>query len=223
MSVRDELRLVLRELSEQRPMPLRQHPGLDGEHNLLPPFHIELAAWAEETAAQLHRQFGDDVELTVGMLPYPPGRTPSRPRPDAPPAEQPPLLDPAEVTVTLDGPAVVPSGHQLLHGLLLVNQAGAELEIATNGQLSAGVLDPVTGERVGGFAGAQAMPLIIFRAPPGQTVRIPLLIGTTSSLPRLGYAIPPGEWQMQARVTLGPDPREALVRLTPPLPLTVTA
>jgi hypothetical protein len=221
MGTRDELRLVLRELSERQPQPLPSSPGLDGEHNMLPPFRIELAAWAVESAAELHRQFGDDVELTVGQLPYPPGRPSSRPRSPRSPSDPPPLLDPGEVTVTLDGPAVVRSGHELRHGLLLLNHAGAELEVATNGGLTAGVLDPATGERVGGFAGWQTAPLIIFRAAPGETVRIPLLVGTTSSVPQLGYAIPPGDWLLEARVTLGPHPRESPVRRTPPLPLTI--
>ena len=53
-------------------------------------------------------------------------------------------------------------------------------------------------------------------------MRIPLLIGTASFAPRLGYSIPPGGWRLEASVTLGPDPREALVRRTPLLPLTIT-
>jgi hypothetical protein len=75
---------------------------------------------------------------------------------------------------------------------------------------------------VGGFAGFQALPLVIFRVAPGQTERIPLLIGTASSAPRLGYAIPPGAWGIQATLTLGPNPRDAPRRRTPVLPLTIT-
>jgi len=93
----------------------------------------------------------------------------------------------------LAGPAVVSSGHTLWHGLLLRNLTGRELQIATNGQVTAIVVDPHTGEVVGGFAGFQNRPLIIFRVAPGQTEQIPLLIGTASSTPRLGYAIPPGD------------------------------
>jgi hypothetical protein len=37
------------------------------------------------------------------------------------------------------------------------------------------VVDPRTGEKVGGFAGAQTLPLIIFRIGPDQSERIPLL------------------------------------------------
>jgi hypothetical protein len=179
-----------------------------------------LAPWAVTTAEELHRQFGDDVELTVGALPYPPGARP-RPRPATTPL--PDLLDSREVTVELDGPAVVRSGHTLRHSLLVRNLSGRELQIATNGQVTAAVADPQTGEVVGGFSGAQALPLVIFRVAAGATEPIPLLIDTASYTPRLGYVVPAGEWGIQATLTLGPHPRDSPRRRTPILPLTITA
>ncbi len=80
-----------------------------------------------------------------------------------------------------------------------------------------------TGQMVGGFAGAQQQPLIIFRIPPGRTQRVPLLTGTASFTPRLGYAVPAGHWGIQATLTLEPDPRGSPRRRTPVLPLTITA
>ena len=109
-----------------------------------------MAPWAVATAEELHRQFGDDVELRVGALPYPPGPEP-RPRPVTTPL--PDLLDSREITVELDGPAVVRSGHTLRHSLLVRNLSGRDLQIATNGQVTAVVVDPQTGEVVGGFSG----------------------------------------------------------------------
>ena len=122
----------------------------------------------------------------------------------------------------LDGPAVVRSGATLLHHLTVRNLTGSELQIATNGQVTAAVVDPHTGEVVGGYSGAQSMPLKVFRAAPGGSTRIPLLIGTASVTPRLGYVVPAGEWGIQATLTLGPDPRSPR-RRTPILPLTVIA
>jgi hypothetical protein len=133
------------------------------------------------------------------------------------------VLDPDEIAAELDGPAVVGSGHTLRHGLLLRNRTGGELQIATNGQVTATVVDPHTGAVVGGFAGFQHLPLVIFRVAPGQTGRVPLLIGTASFTPRLGYVIPPGDWGIQATLTLGPHPRDSPRRRTPVLPLTITA
>ena len=152
MTVWDELKVVLVRLREQEPGALMMYPTLELDPGMVPPvppFGIGLAPWAAATAAELRRQFGDDVELTVGALPYPPG-----PEPRARPATTPPsgLLDSREITAELDGPAVVRSGHSLRHGLLVGNLSGRELQIATNGQVTAVVVDPQTCEVVGGFA-----------------------------------------------------------------------
>lgn len=220
MTVWDELKLVLARLLDQQPGILMQYPMPEVDEGRQPPFTIHLAAWAAATAEELHRQFADNVELTVGALPYPPGRQQQRP-----PAtrELPELLSPQEITAELDGPAVISSGHTLRHGLLLGNLTGHELQIATNGQVTATVVDPQTGEAVGGFAGAQFLPLIIFRIAPAENGRVPLLIGTASLTPRLGYTVPAGSWGIQATLTLGPDPRDSPRRRTPVPPLTITA
>lgn len=220
MTVWDELKPVLVRLRDQQPGTLMQYPMPEVDEARQPPFTIGLAPWAVTTAEELHRQFGDNVDLTVGALPYPPGRQLQRP----PATGQPPdLLDPQEIVAELDGPAVVSSGQTLRHGLLLRNLSGRELQIATNGQVTADVVDPQTGEVVGGFSDAQRLPLIIFRVAPGETGRVPLLIGTASFTPRLGYSVPAADWGIQATLTLGPDLRSSPRRRTPVLPLTITA
>ncbi len=152
MAVWDELKVVLARLRDQQPGTLMQYPTPDVVEGRQPPFTIRLAPWATAAAEELHQQFGDNIELTVGALPYPPGRQPPRPAVTGPPAD---LLDPHEIAAELAGPAVVSSGHTLRHGLLLRNLTGRELQIATNGQVTAAVVDPHTGEVVGGFAGWQ--------------------------------------------------------------------
>jgi hypothetical protein len=220
VSVWDDLKVVLTQLRDQQPGTLTQFPMPEVDQGRQPPFTIHLAPWAAATAEQLHQRFGDEVELTVGALPYPPHGQPCRP----PATGQPPeLLDPQQVVAELDGPATVRSGRTLRHGLLLRNLASAELQIATNGQVTAAVVDPQTGEVVGGFSGAQTLPLVVFRVAPGQTERIPLLIATASFTPRLGYTVPAGQWGIQATLTLGSDPRDSPCRRTPVLPLTITA
>ena len=138
-----------------------QHPMPEVDQSRQPPFTIHLAPWAVTTAEDLHSQFGDTVDLTVGALPYPPGR----------------------------------QRHYL----------------------------PGTGQTAGGFAGAQGMPLIITRIAPGQAERIPLLVGTASFSPRLGYAVPAGERGIRATLTVGPDPTSSPRRRTPVMPLTITS
>jgi len=222
----DELKPVLARLRDQQPGLLASYPSLGPDLVVrTPPIRIRLTPWAAAAAEELHRQFGDDVELTVGFLPYPPGR-PGRPRqqraPAHAPAEPPALLDGREVMVALDGPATVSSGHTLHHRLTVHNLTGSELQIATNGGVTAVVVDPQTGEAVGGFSGLQTLPLKVFQAIPDGSVRIPLLIGTASSRPQLGYTVPPGEWGIQVTLTLGPDPRSSPRRRTPILPVTIT-
>ena len=69
-----------------------------------------------------------------------------------------PLLAPDQAGAELDGPAVVRSGHTLHHGLLVRDRSGAGLAIATNGRVTAVVVDPATDEVVGGFAGLPDAP-----------------------------------------------------------------
>src|SRR5271165_5681493 len=121
------------------------------------------------------------------------------------------------------GPAVVRFRQTLRHGLLVRNRTDGELQIATNGHVTAWIVDPQTGEEVGGFSGWQTLPLVTFRIGPGGTERIPLLIGTASFTVRLGYAVPPGNWGLQATLDLAQDPGERVSRRIPVLPLTITA
>jgi hypothetical protein len=226
MAVWQELRIALAGLIQERPGAVTLYPDLDGDGGP-PPYQVGLAPWAEVPARRLHERFGDLVGLMVGALPYPPGRAPRWPPPwpaEGPAGEPAALLDPAQAEAELDGPAVVSSGHTLRHGLLLRNHTPAELAIATNGQVTAVVVDPRSGEVVGGYSGFQNRPLITFRVPPGETERIPLLIGTASFTERLGYAVPPGSWAIQVplRLVSGPDPWDQVPRRTRLLPLTVT-
>ena len=216
----DELRVILTRLRNERPGDLLGFPDPSHREGQPPPYQITLAPTAVTVAEDLHARFGDSVELTVGALPYPPGRPPRWPHVTERPAE---LLSPQQATAELDGPAVVRSGHTLRHGLLLRNHSGDHLKIPTNGQLTTAVVDPATGEVVGGFAGAQALPLITYRVAPGQTERIPLLTGTASFTPRLGYTVPPGSWGIQATLILGRGSHDSPHRRTPVLPLTITA
>jgi hypothetical protein len=219
----DELRVILARLGAQQPSPLLQWPDPRDEQGQPPPFRIKLVPTASEVAEDLRQRFGDSVVLTVGHLPYPPARQPDRPPDTLTGQLTDELLDPRQARTELDGPATVQSGQTLRHGLLVGNLTGQELAIATNGQVTAVVVDPETGQPVGGFAGAQRLPGVVFRIPPGATERIPLLIGTASFRPDLGYTVPPGSWGIQIPIYLqrGPYARER--RLTPVLPLTITA
>jgi hypothetical protein len=132
------------------------------------------------------------------------------------------LLDPDEAEAELDGPATVASGLDLHHALLVRNLSGGDLVIVTNGQVTAVIVDPATGEEVGSSAGAQTLPGVYFRVIPGAVERIPLLIGTACIRPDLGYTVPPGPWGIVVPLVLQWEARQREARRTPILPLTVT-
>lgn len=77
---------------------------------------------------------------------------------------------------------------------------------------------PGSGEVVGGYSGPVLAMLQTFTVAPGVTERIPLLVATDSFVPDLGYAIPPGQWGLQAIL----DPAAGHAVRTAALPLTVT-
>ena len=206
-----DLKLVLTELRDDPSQPLQAYPDPRGDRDRHPPFDIHLQPWATEVASRLHERFGDGVRLTVGALSYPdPATGPLPPRR--------PLPEVADVAVALAEPLSVPSGHTARTTVVMTNTGTAGLAIHTGGQLVGLILDPKTRAVVGGYAGAMHAPLIIFQAGSGETVEVPLLVGTASFVPELGYAVPPGEWAVAADLDLG----GGRVMRTPGLSFTVT-
>lgn len=214
MTTWDDLKLVLAQLSGADPLPLTSWPDPDRDDGLQPPFAIELEPWATDVAHDLHARFGDDVQLRVGALYYPDRTMPVTP-PQGPEA---PELDPEELDVALDGPLSVRSGGMAHHGLMVRNLGHRDVVIGTTGELIADVVDPATGKVVGGYPGAVRLMLQTFTVPPATVRRIPLLVATASLVPDLGYAVPPGEWSVQATL----DPAAGRAVRTPKLPMTVT-
>ncbi len=208
----EELRHELIRLRETRRDVLMGHPMPTLGYRR-PPVEIRLAPYATDVAAALHERFGEFVALRVGVLPYPLQLNESRLR-----SEQPrPTINPAEIHVELDGPLNVSSGHAAKHGLNVTNNGDGELVVNTNGHLTAHIIDPTSGQIVGSYTGGQHAILIRFPIPPDNTVRIPLLVGTASFDPKLGYAIPPGSWALRCTLKLA-DGRSLN---TPPLAFTV--
>jgi len=181
--------------------------------------NIMLRADQEPLAAELRQRFGDMVDIRLGFLTFPrrgfefPGG-----RRRLMSASSPlPILDPDRATVAVPEGLEVASGADLLTELYVHNVGPEELVILTGGQVMARVIDPTTGDAVGGFTGAQAAMLVSFRIAPGDRFSIPLLVGTGSTNPELGYAVPPGSWSIE--VPLSFENGEAV--RTPPFPLTV--
>ncbi|HEX3782287.1 MAG TPA: hypothetical protein VHX38_21700 [Pseudonocardiaceae bacterium] len=215
MTTWDELKVILLRLRDLEPHPLLSFPDPRVDRDRHPPFAIRLAAWAEDLARDLHERFADDVRLTVGVLGYP-RHTPTESRPVEPTEE----LSPEEFHVELAESVVVRSGHNAHQHLLITNLSQVRFGLSTNGHLTASVVDPASGNVVAGFAGAQTLAMVHMMLPPGKTQRIPLIIGTASHSPELGYAVPAGEWAARAVLKVGGDGRVRRLH-TPLLPITV--
>jgi hypothetical protein len=181
--------------------------------------NVRLRADGARVAARLRERYGDAVDLTVGFLHFPectyPGSSESLLTAQRPPT---PLL-PGDLRVAVEEPLEVRSGANLHSTMQMFNSGDQDAVAHTNGQITAPVVDPGTNEVAGGYSGAQTLPLIRFCARAGGSVEIPLLIGTASTLPRLGYAVPPGRWAIE--ITLGLGDRGAF--RAPPIPLEVVA
>jgi hypothetical protein len=117
------------------------------------------------------------------------------------------------MSIALETPVVIGTGHTTTHGLLLTNLSDRDIAVH-QGQLDRDhhrrhrrddrrvrrIPDPPAGD---------------LHCPP---VRIPVLIGTASFTSELGYAIPPGVWHLTAPMDFA-DGRHLL---TPALELTIT-
>jgi hypothetical protein len=178
---------------------------------------LRVQLWADQAdrAEEICRRFGEAVMVTIGMFPYPDrfARTDQQPNPalDEPPPQRLAAL-PEKVRIELTQDLVIRSGAHLRTMIRVHNESAVDLAANTNGQINGAVVHPDTGQRVGCYEGAQSMPLVRFDVPPGSTGDIPLLIGTASTKPELGWAVPPGPWAV--RLVLSHD-GEAAVRLLP--------
>jgi hypothetical protein len=166
--------------------------------------NVRLRADGEHFAALLQERYGDAVDLTVGFLHFPECAVPRALAPlFAKQARPRPLPLPDELQVVVNEVLEVKSGATLRSTIRLSNDGDIEVVAQTNGYLTAPVVDPKTNETVGGYSGAQTTSLVGFRAPAGGSVEIPLLVGTASTAPRLGYAVPPGRWAIAITLGLG--------------------
>jgi hypothetical protein len=213
----ERLRQDLRRLQDDSPRPLQTWPSTEQNYRR-PPADIGLAPHAEAIAAELHARYGGFVSLTVGALPYPLRAVPPI-RALAQLVRE--TASPTDIHFALDGPLAVRSGDTVHHALLLTNLTDDVIGVGSNGHLTATIVDDL-GAIMGGYSGVQRGPLIYFTARPQQSIRIPLLVGTASYRPELGFTIPPGRWHLTAPIDLRHSRERGSELVTPPLEFTVT-
>jgi hypothetical protein len=119
-----------------------------------------LAADQEELAASLLAQYGDAVELKVGNFPFPMRQQQTSPggRPRAYAHSDISLLSTEGLDVALSDDFVVESGRTGKGSLEFTNRGVNDMTLNTSGAITGRVVDPHTGEVVGGYVGAQQRP-----------------------------------------------------------------
>ncbi|HEU5043505.1 MAG TPA: hypothetical protein VFT75_05165 [Nocardioidaceae bacterium] len=207
-----ELRVDLRRISEETPDALLGYPDPSSDRPETGTFAIHLASWASDIAATLHEKYGETVDLEVGAIRFP-GRDfdagPLRTLPETP-------ADSLGLSVEAITPLSVRSGRSAISRVRVVNHSQEKKVLSTNGQLQSAVVDDA-GAVVGRYVGAQNLPFVGFAVEAGSGTEVPVLVGTDSVVPRLGYAVPPGPWHLV--VLLDVDGERTA---SAPVPLTVT-
>jgi len=185
----ESLRVDLRRLREESPGALRVFPVPDRARRE-PPFYIELAAWATDIAAMLNAKYGRLVDLRVGAMTFPARQlwvTDHALQLHGAPAES------AGLYVEPLSPLTVETGRFTKEDVLVANRAAHTQVLATGGDLQSAVTDS-SGSVVGRYVGPHTAKRVEFWIEPHQSRPVPVLIGTASMVPDLGYAVPPGQW-----------------------------
>jgi hypothetical protein len=179
-------------LLAEAPGAFRFGPDPDSERRSETRIRIGLAAWATDIAAEMHATYGDFVDLHVGAM-----RFPTREllvnvhalQLRGEPAGE------AGFEVEALAPLVVRTGHDARRDVLVTNRTARAEVLITNGELSAEVVDG-SGGVVGLFPGPHTLARVGFEVGPHESRPVPLMVGTASVVPELGYAVPPGEWRL---------------------------
>jgi hypothetical protein len=206
------LRVDLRRLREESPGALVVWPSPDSERRE-PPIRIQLAAWATEIAAMLNAKYGSLLELQVGAMTFPARQlwlSEDLPQLRGAPAE------PAGLEVEALSPLSVRTGRYTHEDVLVTNRTAHEQVLLTNGALTSAVTDS-SGSIVGLYVGPLNARRVGFAVESHQSRPVPVLIGTASMVPDLGYAVPPGHWRLV--IALQTDSGHML---STPLDITIT-
>jgi hypothetical protein len=222
---REELNEELRRLWEVSPPVLQGSPSPDSVRSSRERCEIELAAHGVDVAADLHARYGKLVELRVGMLDFPNPRPPRSQKEHSPAGRTAASTHGLRVALPEGQPPIrIPSGFSTTVLVEVSNDSAEDCHLHTNRVLQTAVVD-AEGTIIGCFAGMQQMPLKIYAVRPQETVRIPALVGTASLRPELGWAVPPGPWELIVNLTLGGDlqaiRRKRIELWSAPLPLVV--
>jgi hypothetical protein len=185
---------------------------------------VGLRANGEGMARQIVEEYGDAVHVTVGLLSYP-DRTRADGLTTCGPANGTLALDsPLRGTLVLE-PISVSSGADFDAKVRVVNVGVGDFAFESGSPATALVFAPGGSEPVGTFTGGIGGVGLSRVLGPRDSVDIDVLGGTASCDPALGYALPPGQYEVRAIVDVltmhDNAPTEIEYILSDPAPLTI--
>jgi hypothetical protein len=170
---------------------------------------VHIPAYDAELARTLYLRYGPRLQVQLGAMPFP-----------DPTAEGWPDC-PASIDVRGDtrglvyelklNEASVPSGREFTGGLSIGNPDSTESHLMSDMTLRARVYEPDGTEPVATFTGLLPDPGRQTIVEPGETEHLDVVGTTASCAPALGYALPPGTYDVRVNLEYGPDPAAELL------------
>ena len=161
---------------------------------------VGLRARAECLARQIVTAYGPKVEVTVGLLPFPPQ---AQTRRTCHIGEWPHGFVPGLRTV-LEVPAQVQRG-EFFKGSVHFSVAGpGAITVETSSNFTVYLFQPEGEAPIGTGEGGSMGTGLSFRLVPGQDQKVDAFGGTASCDPALGYALPSGQYRARALIDIAP-------------------
>lgn len=173
------------------------------------PVTIRLSPQYGEAADLLHAHHGKDVQIEVGLLPFPPDPRASA---GAWRSDLPDFTDAIEAE-QLDR-IVVQQGQTVQVPVRLRNLTDRNIVIRSSGSIDSFISWPRSKQAVGASHLAQRTPLVRSRLPTDRPVDLLLTVGSASLLQQLGYTVPTGDWAVVPIVTVQGGSRGRLNNLS---------
>lgn len=203
----DEFEIILRERTETELLQMQQEivemarpflvsAGSGGAAGVI---EVGLRANGEDMARQLVERFGDAIHVTVGMLSYP-----DRTRVDGLTTCSPMMGSlrrdtPLRGTLALASDTVM-SGADFEATVRVANLGIGAFDFESGSPATALVYAPGGFDAIGGYTGGIAGVGLGRVLEPLESIDIDVLGGTASCDPALGYALPPGTYEVRAVV-----------------------
>jgi len=182
---------------------------------------VGLRARAECVARQIVAAYGSKVEVSVGLLPFPPRPTAIRGcrNGDWPFAKIPFLSTALDIQ-----PAQIPQGEFFKGTVRFKNNGLALSSLDTSSYFTAYLFAAGVDVPLGTSEGGSLGTGLEFTLAPGQSRDVPVFGGTASCDPALGYVLPIGHYEARATIDFSPpDGSGVHVFWSDPLPVEVVA